>query len=67
MRSSLALLLLCVLSWSFAAAAQPRVTDKVFFDVEIGGAPRGRIVMNLYGEVRTGAHQISALTQLDVL
>jgi len=25
------------------------VTDKVFFDIEIGGAPAGRIVMGLYG------------------
>jgi len=26
------------------------VTDKVFFDIEIGGAPAGRIVMGLYGD-----------------
>lgn len=26
------------------------VTDKVFFEIEIGGAPAGRIVMGLYGD-----------------
>ena len=28
----------------------PTITNKVFFDVEIGGEPAGRIVMGLYGE-----------------
>lgn len=28
----------------------PRVTNKVFFDIEIDGAPAGRIVMGLYGK-----------------
>jgi peptidylprolyl isomerase len=27
----------------------PKVTNKVFFDVEVGGAPAGRIVFGLYG------------------
>ncbi|KAG5723017.1 Peptidyl-prolyl cis-trans isomerase B, partial [Termitomyces sp. T112] len=31
------------------AAKQPRVTHKVFFDIEHGGQPLGRIVMGLYG------------------
>merc|ERR1719478_914457 len=32
------------------AAAGPRVTNKVFFDVEIDGKDAGRIVMGLYGK-----------------
>lgn len=30
---------------------QAKVTTKVFFDVEVGGDPIGRIVMGLFGEV----------------
>ncbi len=29
--------------------AGPAVTQKVFFDVSVGGKPAGRIVMGLYG------------------
>lgn len=36
---------LCVAS---ALAKDPKVTNKVFFDVTIGGEDAGRIVMNLY-------------------
>eukprot|EP00002_Diphylleia_rotans_P012217 TRINITY_DN238_c0_g3_i1.p2 TRINITY_DN238_c0_g3~~TRINITY_DN238_c0_g3_i1.p2 ORF type:complete len:196 (-),score=51.98 TRINITY_DN238_c0_g3_i1:116-703(-) len=32
-----------------AAAKQPKVTHKVFFDIEIGGESAGRVVMGLYG------------------
>lgn len=32
------------------AAKDPKVTHKVFFDMEIDGAPAGRIVMGLYGK-----------------
>ena len=39
---------------SFAARASAgdsgKVTDKVFFDITVGGAPAGRIVMGLYGD-----------------
>jgi hypothetical protein len=28
----------------------PQVTNKVFFDVSIGGSPAGRVVMGLYGK-----------------
>ncbi|KAA0157598.1 hypothetical protein FNF27_00519 [Cafeteria roenbergensis] len=34
-----------------ANAAQPAVTKKVFFDLEIDGEPAGRIVFGLYGDV----------------
>jgi len=33
-----------------AAAKGPKVTNKVFFDIEIGGEAAGRIVMGLYGK-----------------
>ncbi|CAI7767000.1 unnamed protein product [Closterium sp. NIES-54] len=32
------------------AGAEPTVTNKVYFDVEIGGKPAGRIVLGLFGE-----------------
>jgi peptidyl-prolyl cis-trans isomerase B (cyclophilin B) len=34
----------------FAAASDEEVTDKVFFDISIGGQPAGRIVMGLFGK-----------------
>jgi len=32
-------------------AAQAKITNKVFFDIEIGGKPAGRVVMGLFGDV----------------
>lgn len=43
------LLLISVLSVTLAA--DPEVTDKVYFDITHGGRPLGRIVMGLYGAV----------------
>lgn len=31
-------------------AKGPKVTDKVFFDIEIGGKPIGRVVIGLFGK-----------------
>jgi|EP00966_Prymnesium_polylepis_P316607 hypothetical protein len=47
MRSTLLLLGLVA---GAAAAKGPKITNKVFFDVEIGGKSAGRIVMGLYGK-----------------
>ncbi|CAM9716034.1 unnamed protein product [Scytosiphon promiscuus] len=33
------------------AIPQAAITEKVFFDVEIGGAPAGRIIMGMYGTI----------------
>ena len=33
-----------------SAAAGPKVTNKVYFDVSLDGKPAGRIVMGLYGK-----------------
>jgi hypothetical protein len=37
-----------------AADPQGKVTDKVFFDVEIGGEPAGRITIGLFGASTLG-------------
>eukprot|EP01102_Stenamoeba_stenopodia_P000992 TRINITY_DN1089_c0_g1_i1.p1 TRINITY_DN1089_c0_g1~~TRINITY_DN1089_c0_g1_i1.p1 ORF type:complete len:221 (+),score=50.75 TRINITY_DN1089_c0_g1_i1:44-664(+) len=52
--SRLILLLALVFTiWFIATSSEaqkgPKVTSKVFFDIEIGGKPAGRIVMGLYG------------------
>lgn len=42
--------LLVAAALAVAHAAGPKVTNKVFFDVEIDSKPAGRIVMGLYGK-----------------
>lgn len=37
------------------------MTTKVFFDVDIGGKPAGRIVMGLFGDVPKTAENFRAL------
>lgn len=32
-----------------AAAGQAEVTDKVYFDIEIGGEAKGRVTIGLFG------------------
>lgn len=41
----------CVNSMAKDVELQAKVTTKVFFDVDIGGKPTGRIVMGLFGDV----------------
>ncbi|KAG6849050.1 Peptidyl-prolyl cis-trans isomerase B [Arthromyces matolae] len=49
-RLSLAFIVVSLAAFFCAAEAKgPRVTNKVFFDIEHGGKPMGRIVMELYG------------------
>jgi len=43
------LLVLTLFSFS-SGKKSPKITDKVFFDIEIDGQPAGRIVMGLYGK-----------------
>jgi len=50
MRVLIAALLICTLA-APAFAAKEEITTKVYFDVEIGGQPAGRIVMGLFGSV----------------
>merc|ERR1712205_70946 len=44
------LLLVAVAVMAITAEAEPEVTKKVFFDIEMGGKPAGKIVMGLFGK-----------------
>ena len=48
-------LFLCLLSFGLLSSvlmeSEPKITTKVYFDVEVGGKKEGRIVMGLYGDV----------------
>merc|ERR1711939_52276 len=39
-----------LLPLGLAAAQKPLITHKVYFDMEVGGEPAGRITMGLYGK-----------------
>lgn len=47
-----------------AAAKGPKITHKVYFDVEHDGQPMGRIVMGLYGKTVPIVSQLSAAVVL---
>merc|ERR1711871_1213139 len=62
MSKSLLFVALAVACFAATAEADPEVTDKVYFDMEIGGKPIGRIVMGLFGkEVPKTAENFRAL------
>merc|ERR1711920_285200 len=50
-RISTLLTIICATLMLVASAAEPEVTNKVFFDVEIDGEKAGRVVFGLYGDV----------------
>merc|ERR1712199_95340 len=39
-----------VIACALSVAAEPEVTKKVYFDIEMGGKPAGKIVMGLFGK-----------------
>ena len=47
--SKVIVLALTLLAVACVATAEPEVTDKVFFDISIGGVPAGRVVIGLFG------------------
>jgi len=49
--NSLACLTLLLATLAAVVAEEATITHKVFFDIEIDGAPAGRIVFGLYGDV----------------
>merc|ERR1712146_699440 len=64
MRSSLLLAGFCVLAamcFVPMAEAAPEITNKVYFDIEIGGQAMGRITMGLYGKAVPKTENFRAL------
>lgn len=51
-RGAIALFLCAIFAFTLVAADAkgPKITNKVYFDIEHGGKPLGRIVMGLYGK-----------------
>merc|ERR1712031_69674 len=49
-KTLLSIACLVVICFSTTDAAEPEVTTKVYFDIEMGGKPAGRIVMGLFGK-----------------
>merc|ERR1711959_640300 len=45
-----AILAVAVIACALSVSAEPEVTDKVYFDIEVGGQAMGRITMGLYGK-----------------
>merc|ERR1711959_411346 len=45
-----ALLVVAMAVMALTAEAEPEVTKKVYFDIEMGGKPAGKIVMGLFGK-----------------
>merc|ERR1711934_911280 len=48
-RTFLAIAVLAALCFA-TADAEPEISDKVYFDIEMGGKPAGRITMGLFGK-----------------
>merc|ERR1719398_447790 len=45
-----AILAVAVIACALSVSAEPEVTNKVFFDIEMGGKKAGRIVIGLFGK-----------------
>lgn len=60
--AALALALVAIVAFSASnveAVKGPVITNKVYFDIEHGGKPMGRIVMGLYGKTVPKTAEVS--------